>query len=1207
MKEKEEIEEEEEPDQKIIEYDSKQFQLNCQIENKKIKIKLQSINDDPIITFSNDFNLQELQEINNYFTDAKNIEEALDIIKDLMIKKITIEKKYEKEINLIFHYLPKKQFEIILLLNVNKSEFYNSLSKEMKKIIDNNDMILGIDLGTTYSAASVMIDDKIIMIENSLGLRTTPSFVSFFGPYEICVGELAKLRPSNEGNIIYNSKRLLGKTPEDKKKDQKLFDKLNFKIEEDKHLEKLKIAINFKNWKNKDNNENNEIIEIKENKENNEIIEIKENNDNIIEIKENNENNEIIEIKENNENNEIIEIKENKENNEIIEIKENNEIIEIKDNNENNKIKENKENNKIIEIKENNDNIIEIKENNENNEIIEIKENNNENNEIIEIKDNNENNIIIEIKENNNENYEIIEIKENNENNKNNKKEYYPEQISAMILKKIVQDSEYYLSKKLGKEIKIKNAVITVPAYFNQKQREATIQAAEIIDLKVKRIINEPTAASLAYGYKTLGNDQKLIAVIDFGGGTLDITLLKFMKNNDGIYWVIKYSCGDSNFGGEDFDSILMEECLKRLNVNNVEKNTSFNIRLKRACEAAKIKLSSNDETNIIIEEYMTDKNINFHLKRKDFEKLCVKCFDKFKDKLKKFLKNCGENKNNIEEVILIGGSTLIPKIQNIVCDVFSKSLIRINLNPIEAVAQGASILGGIISKLPNFNNLNLLDVTNLSLGVELFGKKMNTVIKRSTPIPYENTKYYETAYDNQTSALIDIYEGENDDTSQNTQLGKFRIINLPKKKAREAKMKIKFDINNNSILTVTAYDLENESNFKKLEIEKPKGLSDIIKNIKKKDNKIEIIDIKEYNQIKDKILELEERVYNSSDNEEIDSLKGRIIETFGKFICDILINIHKEPLIFSYIKYYLKKMSKYYNNAEIGNNAFDFNEVLKKILQEIKLYKRELICEIIEPFVDFKNIYSECLFQLINSYYELIQLDFYNVEKLKQGTNEDKNLALMNLSKLKDIIQISLKFYQRLNNEGKMKMMHVKDLIQNYELKIEVKEYLIKYELKEINYVKEDEKEKLKNLVEKYEKCESAEFEDLKKLKEINQKINHKNQFIIKKNEKEKYFLYIFEKMSKDSHKKFFYLLEEFNPDEKKYNISDASTFVYETNREKQRDFLVKLFTDYDKLYDKEKEENNENKKEVYDKILKYLNYLRNKGTKKPLFDDIE
>ena len=179
-----------------------------------------------------------------------------------------------------------------------------------------------------------------------------------------------------------------------------------------------------------------------------------------------------------------------------------------------------------------------------------------------------------------------------------------------MLLNKLKIDSEYYLSKKIGKEIKIKKAVITVPAYFNQEQRESTKQAAEIINLEVVRMINEPTSASLAYGYEKEENEKgNYIIVIDFGGGTLDITLLNFIKNNKGIYCDIKSSYGDTHFGGDDFDYILMKKCL---NDSSFEKNLPHNIRLKRACEKAKIKLSSSDKSKIILEEYQPSNNINY-------------------------------------------------------------------------------------------------------------------------------------------------------------------------------------------------------------------------------------------------------------------------------------------------------------------------------------------------------------------------------------------------------------------------------------------------------------------------------------------------------------------------------------------------------------------------------------------------------------------
>ena len=1010
-------------DNNYIEYNSKKFKLNIEREHEKIVIKLESINENPTIKYFNNFTLQELGVLDIYFRGAGSLEEAIKLLNDLKEEAIRIENKNEKEIKLIIPFL-RRNIEITLKFYDNKSNpLYNSLSERMKQIIDNDEIILGIDLGTTYSAASVMLDDKIIMIENSLGLRTTPSFVSFFGPQEICVGELAKLRPSNEGNIIYNSKRLLGKTLKEKQKDQQIMDNLNFAVTEDKELDKLKIAINFKNYE-------------------------------------------------------------------------------------------------------------------------------------------------------------------------KNPKEYYPEEISAMILKKIVEDSEYFLSKKLGREIKIRRAVITVPAYFNQKQREATIQAAEIINLKVERTINEPTAASLAYGYKTVQNEQKLIAVIDFGGGTLDITLLQFIKNNKGIYCDIKYSYGDTNFGGEDFDYILIKKCL---NDKDFDKNESFSIRLKRACEAAKIKLSSCEETKIILEDYMKDKNINLHLSRKDFEKYCSDNFKMFKTKLKDFLKNCGKNKRDIQEVILIGGSTLMPKIQEIIREVFPNSEIKKHLNQNEAVAQGASILGGILSKLPIVSNLNLLDVTNLSLGIRIIGNKMSTVIKRSTPIPYEHSEIYKTTKDNQTEALIEIYEGENKKTEENTFLGQFMIKNLPKKKARKTEVRVKFDVNNDSILKVTAYDKENEeNNFKELEIKKPKGLSDIIENLKKENETIKIIDVKEYDQIKNTILDLEEKVYNSSDVNEKDSLKGEIIEEFGKFIMTTISNIHKEALIFSYIKYYFKKICKDYNNTKIEGNVNSFETVLERILLEIQFYNSELICELIEPFVDLNRIYYTCLFYLINNYYNKIGQMFYDVEALlKKGTHEDIQSALTNLSNIKTIITFALKFYERLDDEGKKFTSHIKNLILDFEPKIEVKEFLIKNENKMNKYNEKDKIKIVNNLIEKYKKCKSAEIKDLNELISISKNIDS-NDKDNDKNDKDQIFLNTFKNMPNDDKHKFFYFLENYNPNEDLYTDTNAYDFIYKTEEGKKNlEFLPGLISDFSKKYDEEK---NINKKNVYDSILKYLNYLKSK-----------
>ena len=394
-----------------------------------------------------------------------------------------------------------------------------------------------------------------------------------------------------------------------------------------------------------------------------------------------------------------------------------------------------------------------------------------------------------------------------------------------MLLNKLKIDSEYYLSKKIGKEIKIKKAVITVPAYFNQEQRESTKQAAEIINLEVVRMINEPTSASLAYGYEKEENEKgNYIIVIDFGGGTLDITLLNFIKNNKGIYCDIKSSYGDTHFGGDDFDYILMKKCL---NDSSFEKKLPHNIRLKRVCEKAKIKLSSFNKSKIILEEYQPSKNINIEITREEFEGLSKHLFDKFKQKLQDFLEksNFNNRKNEISKIILIGGSTLIPKIKQIIQDFFPYSGLNNTINPQLAVAMGASIQGAILSGLTYTKNINLLDITNLSLGIEVKGEKMSVVIKRSTPFPCKGENEYVTVKDNQSRINIGIYEGESDNIKDNWLLGNFIIENLPKKRAGEAKIKVQFNIDYNSSLEVKAFDLSNENNKKELSVKKPQGL----------------------------------------------------------------------------------------------------------------------------------------------------------------------------------------------------------------------------------------------------------------------------------------------------------------------------------------------------------------------------------------------
>ena len=539
--------------------------------------------------------------------------------------------------------------------------------------------------------------------------------------------------------------------------------------------------------------------------------------------------------------------------------------------------------------------------------------------------------------------------------------------------------------------------------------------------------------------------------------------------------------------GGEDFDFILMKKCIKE---KNFEKKLPCNIRLKRACEAAKIKLSTAESTSIILEEYKPNININLHITRKEFEKDCSELFKKFEKIIKDFIKEYKINKNDISEVILIGGSTMIPKIQTIIKNIFSKSDIKTDLNPNEAVAKGAAILGGILSNLSYLNKINLLDVTNLSLGVEILGHKMSSIIKRSTPIPIECKDIFKTVKNNQTEANIKIYEGIKKENKDNLFLGEFIIKDLPKKKAGKAKIQINFDLNYDSILKVTAYDLENENNFKELTIEKPKGLSEIMDILKKEENKIFEIDIKEYSEIKDSILELEENVLKSKDEKEINSLNENILEKIGGFILIIIKRIEKENIVLSYIKYYFKKVYKYLeinNNYKINEN---FLKNLDLILEEIQYYNPELIFEIIECFVDYPDIYNKCLIQLIKNYHAKISQGFYNISKILKENEKDKKEIIFDevfqkLDSLKNLNNTAIYLCKKLkqNERINLKDSFLNDF-EDFLLKLEVKEMIVKNFQEKL---KGKEIFELNNLIEKYKNCKTADPEDSLRLESIN------------------------------------------------------------------------------------------------------------------------